>query len=86
VVSDKEKEILYIFNAQNPSPSMLIAICVSNDIPSISPESTDSPESTLREAYSMAEFLYSEDIDVLEVNGCNLDVSTEWHWGNLCKI
>jgi len=62
-----------------------MAIFVSNNVPSISPESMDSPESTLREAYNMAEFFYSEDTDVVEVNGCNLDISTdfaEWHWNN----
>jgi hypothetical protein len=79
---DKAKEVLYVF-MQNPSPSMLIAIFVSDNVPSISAESMDPPEGTFREAYKMAEFFHSEDIGVIEVNGCNLDVSTdfvEWHW------
>jgi hypothetical protein len=77
------KEILYVFNVQNLSPSMLIAIFVSNNIPSVSPEFMNLPEGMLREAYKMAEFFHSEDIGVVEVNGCKLDILAdfaEWHW------
>ena len=81
-MSDKMNKVLYILNVQNMSSSIPVPIFVRYYITSISPESVDPPEGAFQKPNKLTDFLYSENIDIIEVNCCNFDVSADFAEGH----